>query len=428
MKPTTRHLDLGGAGMLFCSEILLFFACFYLAGTIDLEADPWIYFAYEGGMERLLFAILTILMGLYFQNLYSQIRVESRVLLLQELCAVFGIALVSQSLLAYLKPDWILPRWLMIYGAGLSIAVVFAWRLSYSRFVLRIVRRQRIIFVGRNLAVEEVAREIENVPERGYQILGFSDTDSESLRAMVAKRRPDRIVVGMEDRRQAMPIADLLQLRYSGVTIDEAGSMYEGIYRRVCARELNPLQLIFSKELSPAPNSLLIQSVVDRVLAFLLLIISCPLMLAVAMGLRLQSGDQVLVRRASVGQDGKLFELLRFRQSPGLGSLYQRLHLHAMPELINVLRGEMSLVGPRPENPDTAAEHMRNIPLYDYRHNVQPGMTGWAQINLSPTDQRGEPLLSLEYDLYYIKHMSQALNAYILMTTLKNRLVWADHE
>jgi lipopolysaccharide/colanic/teichoic acid biosynthesis glycosyltransferase len=428
MNRAPRHQDLGGAGPLFVTEVLLIFACYYLAAMIDLEADPWIYFAYEGGVERLCFAVATILLGLYFQNLYGQVRVESRVLLLQELCAVFGLALVFQSILAYLMPAWILPRWLMIYGTGLALVAVFSWRLAYSRFVLRIVRRQRIIFVGQNRAVEEIAREIARVPERGYQILGSLDGDPEALKETVARARPDRLVVGLDDRRGAMPTAELLQLRYSGLRIEEASTTYEIIYRRVCSGELNPLQLIFSRELSPPPNFLIFQNLIDRFLAFFVLMLSTPLLLIVAAGLWLQRRDEVFVRRAVVGQDGKLFELLRFRKSPGLGSLYERLHLDAMPELINVVRGEMSLVGPRAEDPDTAAAHARTIPLYEYRQNVPPGMTGWAQINLLPSEQRQESILNLEYDLYYIKHISQALKVYILMTTLKNRLIWSDYE
>lgn len=424
----TRPRNLGGAGLLLVSEIVIIFGCFYFAALIDLEADPWIYLAYEGGIERLLFAVATLLLALYFQNLYSQVRVESRVLLLQEICAVFGIALVAQSLLAYLKPDWILPRWLMIYGTALSMLTIFLWRLAYSRFFLKILRRQRIIFVGHNRAIEEIAQEIADVPERGYQILGFATGDPAELRAAIAKTRPDRVVVGMEDRRQGMPVAELLQMRYAGVHIEEASQTYEAIYRRVCVRELNPLQLLFSRELNPAPNRLMIQSAVDRLLALIILIISAPLISLVALSLWIQSRENVVVRRTCVGLDGKLFDWMRFRQSPGLGSLYQRLHLHAMPGLVNVLRGEMALVGPRPVDPEAAAQCAREIPLYEYRYNVRPGMTGWARINLSPSERRRDPLLTLEYDLYYIKHMSQALNAYILMTTLKNRLVWADQE
>jgi lipopolysaccharide/colanic/teichoic acid biosynthesis glycosyltransferase len=158
----------------------------------------------------------------------------------------------------------------------------------------------------------------------------------------------------------------------------------------------------------------------------LLAILSLPLTIVVTLGLRLQSKEPVLVRLPMVGKNGKQFQLLRFRRAPGWGPVFQRLHLDAVPELWNVLRGEMSLVGPRPQAPQAVSEMVREIPLYDYRHNVQPGMTGWAQINLSGHEQDTDPVITLEYDLYYIKHMSQSLNAYILLTTFKNRLVWAD--
>jgi lipopolysaccharide/colanic/teichoic acid biosynthesis glycosyltransferase len=312
--------------------------------------------------------------------------------------------------------------------------------MVYSQFVLNMIRRHRILFVGRNRTVQEIARAIADAPWRGYEIQGFVDEevgDSEfgkrlgsfdALAGLVRKLRPDRIVVGLEERRSSMPVSALLELRYAGLTIEEASLTYEVVNRRVCAPDLNPRQLIFSRDLNPAQNQLSVQRFVSRVLASVLFILGLPVMAVVAAALRLSSKDPVLLRAPRIGQNGVRFQLLRFRKSPGLGSIYRRLHLDAMPELINVMRGEMSLVGPRPESPEAGDEKSRGIALYDYRHNVPPGMTGWAQINMSPQEQAQNALLTLEYDLYYIKHMSQALNAYILMTTLKNRLVWSDQE
>jgi lipopolysaccharide/colanic/teichoic acid biosynthesis glycosyltransferase len=438
MSQPPRFQDHGGGKLLFFSEILIVCAAFYGAAMIDLDVDPTLYFLYEGGAERLAFAAASILIALYFYHLYSNLRVTSRVFFLQQLCGVFGIALIAQSVLGYVNPDWILPRWLMIYGAAISMLTIFAWRLFYSRFVLNIVRRQRIMFVGNNETVRHVAGEMSRSPERGYEILGFVGESAagqqpgallgnlDLLGNLVRKTRPDRIVVGLEDRRSNMPTATLLDLRYAGMTIEEASETYETVYRRVCARDINPAELIFSNALTPAANNLWIQRWIDRIGGLLLGILSLPVIALLAIVLRLQSSEPVLVRMPRIGKHGRHFQLLRFRKAAILGSLYQRLHLDAMPELWNVLRGEMSLVGPRPQAPDIAAEKALELPLYDYRHNVQPGMTGWAQINLSGPDQDLDPLTTLEYDLYYIKHMSQSLNAYILLTTFKNRLVWAD--
>jgi lipopolysaccharide/colanic/teichoic acid biosynthesis glycosyltransferase len=442
MSQPPRYQNSGGAKLLFFSEIVLIVGCFYGAARIDLDFDPMLYFLYEGGLERLVFAVATILTAMYFHHLYTDVRVRSRVLLLQQLCEVFGIALVAQSLVVYAKPDWSLPRWLMIYGALFSLAAIFVWRVFYSQSVLNIVRRHRIVFVGGNRTAREIAREIASRPGWGYEVLGYMteapaaagvDPDLgkflgpfNALAGLARKLRPDRIVVGLEDRRGNMPMKELLQLHYEGMAIEEASRTYESVNQRVCARDLDAQELIFSHDLTPDAAVLSMQRVLDWCAAVILLIISAPLMVIVAMILRMVSREPVILRRDHVGYNGRVFQLLRFRKSPNLGAIYRRLHLDAMPQLFNVLRGEMSMVGPRPEIPESAEERMRDYALYSYRFNVPPGMTGWAQINLTPKEQMEEPLLVLEYDLYYIKHMSQALNAYILMTTLKNRIIWGD--
>ena len=441
MTRQPRYQNSGGSKLLFFCEIAIIAAAFYGAATIDLDFEPSLYFLYEGGLERLLLVAATILLAMYFHHLYADVRVRSRVLLLQQLCEVFGIALVAQSLVVYVKPDWILPRWLMVYGVLFSLVAIFIWRVFYSQFVLNIVRRHRIVFVGQSQTVREIAHEIASSPGWGYEILGYlgeaRGTDDEgetgkylgpysSLAILARKMRPDRIVVGLDDRASGMPSNDLLQLHYEGLAIEEASRTYELVSQRVCTRELDPRDLVFSRELAPAANVLSVQRTVDRCAAFLLLLICLPLLAIVALALRLTSKEPVLVRSPKVGYNRKHFDILRFRSSVNPGGIYRRLHLDALPELINVLRGEMALAGPRPESPEVADARSRDSLVYDYRFNVPPGITGWAQINLTPEEQGSDPLTTLEYDLYYVKHMSQALNAYILMTTLKNRLIWGD--
>ncbi len=173
MTRQPRYQNSGGSKLLFFCEIGLIAAAFYGAARIDLDFEPSLFFLYEGGLERLSLVAATILLAMYFHHLYADVRVRSRVLLLQQLCEVFGIALVAQSLVVYLKPDWILPRWLMIYGVLFSLVAIFIWRVVYSQFVLNIIRRHRMVFVGRNQTVRESAHEIASTPGWGYEILGY---------------------------------------------------------------------------------------------------------------------------------------------------------------------------------------------------------------------------------------------------------------
>jgi lipopolysaccharide/colanic/teichoic acid biosynthesis glycosyltransferase len=440
MTGQPRYQNSAGSKLLFFSEVLLLAASFYAAARIDLDIDPSLYFLYEGGLARVIFATATILLAMYFHHLYTDVRVRSRVLLLQQLCEVFGLALVAQSLVAYAIPDWILPRWLMVYAVLFSLLTIFMWRVFYSQFVLNIVRRHRVVFVGRNQTVREIAKEIASAPGWGYETIGFvNDADSTEdsftgkylgsyagLSTLARKLRPDRIVVGPENLSMNLPVHDLLQLHYEGLAIEEASRTYESINQRVCMRDLNEHDLIFSRDFTPAANSIAVQRAIDRFVAFWLLVLCLPTLLVLLAALRIGSWEPALVKRRRTGYNGKPFDLLRFRPSPGFNWLYRRLHVDALPELFNVLRGEISLVGPRPESPEATAEKSSNFPLYDYRFNVPPGITGWAQINLTQEESEAAPLSTLEYDLYYIKHMSQALKTYILMTTFKNRIIWGD--
>jgi lipopolysaccharide/colanic/teichoic acid biosynthesis glycosyltransferase len=442
MKAQPRYQNSAGSKLLFFCEILLITASFYFAARIDLDIEPSLYFLYEGGFGRLVFAAATILLAMYFHHLYTDVRVRSRILLSQQLCEVFGIALVAQSLVVYVMPDWILPRWLMVYGVLFSLIAIFIWRVLYSQYVLNIVRRHRIVFVGLNQTVREIARDIANSPGWGYEVLGYINEGHDSaddavtgkylgpysgLAGWARKLRPDRIVVGLENRGAGMPVNDLLQLHYEGLAIEEANRTYESINQRVCMRDLNENDLIFSRDLTPAAHAIALQRTMDRIVAFLLLLLCLPVMAILIAMLRLISWQPPIVRIRRAGYNGKPFDMLRFRPEPKLRWFYSRLHFDAMPELVNVLRGEMALVGPKPESPETASGRSRNFELYQYRLNVPPGITGWAQINLTEQEHEADHLNALEYDLYYIKHMSQALKAYILMTTFKNRLIWGDN-
>lgn len=433
-----RSIVPAGVFPLIVSEILIVGACFYLAAFLLIHMDPMAYFLYEGGLAPLLFTVGSILLALYFNNLYSKIRVKSRIYLFQQICQVFGIALVAQSLIGYGRESWVLPRWLMIDGCAFALIAIFCWRVLYNEAVLRSIAPQKLLFVGADSVLQEIAREIGAAPERAYAIAGYVADPSEpglewiggprlgdlaSLRKIAADEKPDRIVVGLSERRSRIPVADLLDLRYSGASIEEAGPAYERICRRVCSRAIQPTRLIFRRDLAPHARDLWFQSLYNRLFALVLALMFAPVMLSSALILVLNGGGPILVRHMRVGRKGKRFSLLRFRM--GEDSFGHRFHLDALPELFNVLRGDMCMVGPRPERPEFAEILSSRIPFYDYRQGVPPGMTGWAQINLPEEEAAPNAMLTLEYDLYYIKHMSLSLNVYILLHALKSKLISA---
>jgi lipopolysaccharide/colanic/teichoic acid biosynthesis glycosyltransferase len=408
-----------GTVTLLISEILLVTASFVIACYLVFQADPTDYLLYDGGMTRIVMVLLCILVGLHFHDLYSQIYVKSRLVLFQQLCLVIGIAFLLQGFISYVDRELRMPVRIMVVGSFLSLALIFIWRTIFSAYALQVVGSDRLLLVGGSPVLEDIARYI------------------------VHATNPNRIVVGMFERRNRVPVAELLDLRFGGHIIEEAGSAYERICGRVCIKELRPSQLIYSGELGPSRQTLLYQTLAHTALATVGVIVASPLMLLTAIAVRLSSAGPVLYRQVRVGMDGVNFTLYKFRSMrvdaeagtgavwatrddpriTGVGRIIRRLRFDELPQLFNVLKGEMALVGPRPERPEFVKALSEHIPYYRQRHCVRPGITGWAQVSYKYGDTLQDTITKLEYDLYYIKNMSLSLDGYIIFHTIKAMLL-----
>ncbi|MGE5646614.1 MAG: sugar transferase [Acidobacteriota bacterium] len=443
--------------VLLLSEFVLLTFCYVLAAYLFLQVDPSVFLWYDGGLPRILAAVASILFGLHFLDLYTDIRSVSKIALVLEIGQAIGFAFVVQALLAYIDKEWMLPRWVMIWGSGLALFLLSTWRIVYAVIFLRAFGVQRVLFLGLNPVARETAEYLEAHPEAGLVNVGYLDDAGEpgevvhgakilgpasDLRRVAAGVRPDRIVVGMTERRARMPLQDLLDLRFSGVLIEEAGAAYEFACGRVCTKELRPSQLIFSGELGPTNRAVLLQSLYSPAIALVGTVLTLPVMLVAALAVKLTSKGPVFYRQTRVGRNGVPFTLYKFRSMSvdaeaatgavwaakddpritPLGRWLRKLRIDELPQLWNVLRGEMAIVGPRPERPEFVKVLSEKIPYYRQRHCVRPGITGWAQINHKYCDTLEDSITKLEYDLYYIKHISASLDAYIIFHTLKTML------
>ena len=441
---------------LLISEILLVTGAFILASYIILPVDPGDYLL-DGGLESILLVVLTILVGLYLHDLYSDIYVKSRIILLQQLCLVMGMAFLMQGLISYLHVPR-MPIRVMVLGSSIAMMEIFVWRILFSSYVVQVVGRDHLLLVGDSPVLVDIARHIDHHPEKGLVVTGyvgdFPDKGAPlpggkvlgpvaSLREIVEATSPSHIVVGMFERRNCMPVNELLELRFGGNIIEEAASAYERVCGRVCVKELRPSQLIYSGELGPRRQTLLYQSLSNVVVAAIGAIVSAPVMLVVALAVRLSSPGPVLYRQIRVGMNGVSFTLYKFRSMRAdaeaesgavwaskddprvtrVGRIIRKLRLDELPQLFNVLKGEMSIVGPRPERPEFVKTLSSRIPYYRQRHCVRPGITGWAQINYKYSENLEDTIEKLEYDLFYIKNMSIGLDTYIIFHTLKIMLL-----
>jgi sugar transferase (PEP-CTERM system associated) len=417
--------------------------------------DPDFYLISEGNWWKVLLVAAVIIAGLYFQDLYNELRIPSRLVLIQQVCLAVGCALLFMAFLGYVQHDYILGRWMMVTGSVAVIICLPAWRVFFWRYIISALKSERVLLMGNSSILGEVIERLQQKPEFGYSIVGYlCEMDPcdftipclgslADVQRVCAEYRPTRIVVGMAERRNRLPVQDLLEIRFAGTIIEDAADTYEMAMRRVCSRKIQPSQLIFSSMLGPRPHAITLQNFYSFVIGFAGLMISSPLMLITALLVRISSRGPILYRQKRVGLNGELFTLYKFRSMYAdaeartgavwakvddpritpLGRWLRRLRLDELPQLWNVVRGQMAIVGPRPERPEFVEMLTQQIPYYRQRLAVKPGITGWAQINHKYGDTALDAMIKLEYDLYYIKHVAPMLDFYIIFHTLKVMLL-----
>lgn len=444
---------------LLLSEFLLIYLC-YLAGTalitslVNPEFSFIVFTQNEYGLFTIAFLVACIVSGLYFQDLYSNFKVRSLTLLMQQLCLTIGFAFLIQALMTYLKrSEFSIPRWGMIFGSLLTLLLIPAWRIFYGEYVLKALKAQTVLFLGTSEVIQEIAAHLVEHPEVGMRNVGYVDNGEQSrvlpggkllgevadLPELARKLRPDLIVVGTTERRQELPLNEMLHLRFSGIHFEEAVVTFEATFGRVLTSELRPSRLVFASDLGPRKTSVLWHSLYSFPIAALMMLVFSPIMLLVALAVKLTSPGPIFHRQKRVGLNDAVFTVYKFRSMymdaeartgpvwatkndpriTPLGRWLRRLRLDELPQLFNVVLGDMSLVGPRPERPEFVKSLSEKIPYYSYRHCVKPGITGWAQINYKYGDTLEDTIMKLEYDLYYIKNLAISLDTFIIFHTLK---------
>ncbi|MCL5742594.1 MAG: sugar transferase [Acidobacteria bacterium] len=454
MSRPFRVLASGRILTLFLSEAALVIGCFAAAVFLSGREEFELFWVVEYGLARVAAAVASVLIAAYFVGLYDNIQETPRTLLVQQVCVVMGSAVLVQAGIQYVRNSWGLPRLVMLIATLSCLVLLPAWRMVYGGIILRRLAAERVLFVGSSATVEELTAHLEENPGLGFRCLGsVMPEDGEDsccrvagplsrLRELVGELQPDRLVVGLSERRGILPVSDLLDLRFSGIRIEEVAALYESVFRRVCINELRPAQLVFSSELGPRRRSLQYQSIYSFAIAALGVLVALPVLFLVAIAVKLTSPGPVLFRQTRVGWQGVEFTLYKFRSMRDdaeaasgavwaaendpritpLGRWLRRLRLDELPQLFNVLRGEMVIVGPRPERPEFVESLAAKVPFYIQRHSVKPGITGWAQINYGYGNTIADAVRKLEYDMFYIKNVSAWFDFYIMFHTARTML------
>jgi sugar transferase (PEP-CTERM system associated) len=407
------------------------------------------------GLLKAGLATVFCLAAFYLFDLYDFIVMHDRRELVLRLVQALGLAWIALAFAFYAFPRLMLGRGISLIALGLALTLMVGWRVSIHWLLGHPDFGEKILIVGSGSLAVEVAREMLDRPDAGYRIAGFVGTDPEllgkslinprviglvsELDAVVRRENIDRIVVAMGERRGQLPTNELLQLSLAGtVNIEEGASFYERVTGRVSLSMIRPSWLIFSSRGRQARISGIARNIVHRIVALVGGILSLPIAIVTAVLIKLESPGGVLYKQERVGKNGNTFAVLKFRsmradaektgpvwaskdddRTTRVGKIIRKLRIDEIPQFWNIFRGEMDFVGPRPERPHFVSQLAEEIPYYEQRHLIAPGLTGWAQIKYPYGASIEDARQKLQYDLYYIKNQSLMLDAIILFETIK---------
>src|SRR4051812_7980131 len=389
----------------------------------------------------------------YYNDLYDLTIVQSNRELIVRLLQAAGAATIVLAAGCVVFPSLLLDPGTFVTAMGVFVVAVLTWRIAFNRFAHDPHLEERLLIVGTGLTARKLAQQIGRQQDFAYRLIGFVDeTDDASMirqhdvlgaagdiDRIVATRHIDRIVVGMTDRRGRLPIEQLLRAKMSGVRVEDATTTYERLTGKILLDDLKPSWLIFSDGFRASRVTRFIKRTLDLALSMILAIVSTPLMLLTALAIRLDSPGPLLYSQERVGENGAVFNIYKFRSMrtdaelsgkpvwahdndqrvTRVGRVIRKARLDELPQLWNVMRGEMSFVGPRPERPFFVEQLAREIPFYLQRHAVKPGLTGWAQVKYRYGSTVEDAMEKLRYDLYYIKHLSIVFDLTIVLDTVK---------
>ncbi|MGE3511229.1 MAG: TIGR03013 family XrtA/PEP-CTERM system glycosyltransferase [Vicinamibacterales bacterium] len=451
MPPFTRHISRRRITV-FSVETVLISMTVFGASVAHGQLDQ----AVDGAWQ---IAIITAVCALsfYWNELYDLTVVDTPSEVVIRVMQASGVAAIAIALGSALVPSLLIADGVLLTSLLFLLVVVPAWRLVAQSVAHDHRLEERVLVVGTGVTARMVAAQMEAQRDFPYHCVGYTAEmaadpgaaapdrtlgSNADLAQIIATHRIDRIVVSMTDRRGTLPLKELLAAKLAGVVVEDAATMYERLTGKLLLDDIKPSWLIFSDGFHVSRTTRVVKRLLDTICAGVGLILASPLALLTMLAIRLDSTGDVLYRQERVGRGGRIFTLYKFRSMRAdaehgvpvwarenddrvtrIGRLIRKARLDEIPQLWNVLRGDMSLVGPRPERPFFVSQLAEQIPFYMERHCVRPGVTGWAQVRYHYGASIDDAVEKLRYDLYYIKHQSVTFDLAIALDTIKVILV-----
>jgi sugar transferase (PEP-CTERM system associated) len=434
MRVSSRYLE-SRKRVLFVGEQLALFAAFVgaslLAGRLLGQLVGWQHLVAEAAVVT---AALQI--GLYLADLYDFGVAWRDAPRAERLLKSLGATTIVCGVGTLLLPADPTPRAAAVAGLGGACTVALLLRALLPDLGRRVSLRARVLVLGRGS--KAAARLLDEIARDGHsEVAGALPVNASALLARARALEADTLAVAVDDRR-GLDIRELLACRLAGLEVISAITFAERALQKIPVELARPSDLVFSDGFERSPFLLFTQRALALAAAGLLFLLAAPILLVAALLIKLDSPGPVFYTQERVGMNGRVFKMFKFRTMRSdaehrgvrwaekddprvtrIGRYLRRFRVDELPQLLNVLRGEMSVVGPRPERPEFVARLRTQIPYYDLRALVRPGITGWAQIRYPYAASLEEAREKLQYDLYYVKHLSLLFDLKILFHTAK---------
>ncbi len=449
------------------SEACLVTFSFIVATVLRLGTnDASVMLQYERGFLKIVLLSAAFMICMYYFDLYDSSILSNRREVLTRLIQVLGTMCILLALVYYFYPPLELGRGIVLIGLVFVVILLLLWRGLFFALSGQPRFAERTMIFGDEPSAGRLLQELESRPELGLSVVGrvlvaergsyqldwergnpagtsagpVSDID---LATEIRTQGVRRIIVALDDRRGRLPVELLLSLKGRGVLVQDGIEYYEQITGKIPIESLRLGTLLFSTGFHLSRFLVIYKRIASILVSIIGLILTLPLLPFIALAIKLTSPGRFLYHQKRVGKDNTIFYCHKFRtmqadaeadtgatwaddEDPRIttvGHFLRTTRLDEIPQLWNVLKGEMSLIGPRPERPEFIEWLRQEIPYYDLRHTVRPGITGWAQIRYKYGNTVEDAKEKLRYDFFYIKHMSPGLDALIFFDTIKTILL-----
>lgn len=440
--------------LFFLLESLFIMGMVILGAYLGFLRDPNSFYGYAYLIPKALFIVTIVQLSIYYFDLYDLKIFRSNFELTIRLLQSLGISSVLLALFYYTFPFMMIGRGIFFISLVFISLLIVAWRVFYNNILKERKFDQKIMIVGTGPLARDIAQDILEKEDTGFKVVGFITDDRErigqklinpsiigdqsQILGIALKEKVNRIIVALEERRGKFPEDQLLTCKTRGIAVEEGVAFYEHLTGRLQVENLRPSFLIFSNGFKKSKLTIWIKRMAGFTISSVGLILLSPLILITSILIKIDSRGPVLYKQERAGEKGKIFKLLKFRsmvenaEADGpvwarendlritrVGRWMRKWRFDEIPQMINVLKGDMSFVGPRPERPHFVEYLRKEIPFYNQRFVVKPGITGWAQIKYRYGASKEDALEKLKYDLYYIKNLSILLDLIIVFETIK---------